>query len=164
MTAPAGWTLINHQVNSKTVTMDVLWKIASASEPASYDFSWAKSEEAYAWVMRFTGHNSAAPIHTDANDKGSSASPPSPSVTTTVDNALILRIGGFDDDDITTGVPGLTGHTVITMGDSGDGNLTASGGAGYVLQPAAGSSGSSSFALTASENYITVTIAIAPAP
>jgi hypothetical protein len=85
-------------------------------------------------------------------------------VTTTVADTLILRLGGFDDDDITADDPGLAGHTVINMSDSGNGPATASGGSGYVLQPAAGDSGTSSFALTASEEYVTVTIGIAPAP
>ncbi len=96
--------------------------------------------------------------------RGSSSAPSSPSVTTTVDDALILRLGGFDDDDINTGDPGLTGHTAINMGDSGNGPATASGGSGYVLQTTAGASGTSSFSLTGSEEYVTVTLAIAPAP
>jgi hypothetical protein len=77
---------------------------------------------------------------------------------------MVLRLGGFDDDDISIGNPGLTGHTAITMDQSSNGNGTASAGAGYVTQAAAGDSGTSDFLLSASEQYRTVTIAIAPAP
>ena len=164
MTAPAGWTLIDHGRTSKQVTMDVLWKIADASESGSYDFSWAKSQQAYGWIMRFTGHDPAAPIHDAQSDGGTSSSPVSPAVTTTIANTMIVRIGGFDDDDISPGDPGLSGHTAITMGASSSGSGTASGGAGYVLQSGTGDSGESSFSLTASEEYRAVTIAIAPAP
>ena len=164
ITAPAGWTLIDHDSTSKQVTMDVLWKIAGASEPGSYDFSWAKAQEAYGWIMRFTGHDPASPIHQSSNTGGSSNSPLSPAVTTTIADTMIVRIAGFDDDDISPGNPGLSGHTAITMGSSGTGVSTASGGAGYLLQTGTGSSGPSTFSLTGSEEYRAVTIAIAPAP
>ena len=59
--------------------------------------------------------------------------------------------------------PGLPGHTAINMDESGSNGGPCSGGAGYVLQTAAGDSGTSSFDLTASEQAVTVTIAIAPA-
>ncbi|MEN8803413.1 MAG: hypothetical protein ABF297_15695, partial [Thiogranum sp.] len=161
---PAGWNVINVADRGREVTFGVWWKLAGASESNSYTFSWSSSEQAYGWIMRFTGHDPASPIDANSNDIGSTASPSSPSVTTTVNNTLILRLGGFDDDDITVGAPGLSGHTAINMNDSGNGNFTASGGSGYVLQAAAGGSGTSSFTLTNTEGYVTVTIAIAPAP
>ncbi|MGB5536599.1 MAG: hypothetical protein WBN08_11950 [Thiogranum sp.] len=37
-------------------------------------------------------------------------------------------------------------------------------GAGFVPQPAAGVSGTASFSLTGSEQYVTVTLGVAPAP
>ena len=107
MTAPSGWTLIDHGRTSKQVTMDVSWKIADASEPGSYDFSWVKSQQAHGWIMRFTGHNPAAPIHNSQSGGGTSSSPVSPAVTTTIANTMIVRIGGFDDDDISAGDPRL---------------------------------------------------------
>ena len=45
-------------------------------------------------------------------------------MTTTVDDCIILRLGGFDDDDITLNNPGLSGHVTITMDTSG-GTVTA---------------------------------------
>ncbi|MDH4022269.1 MAG: hypothetical protein OEV14_04010 [Gammaproteobacteria bacterium] len=50
------------------------------------------------------------------------------------------------------------------MGAGGSGTTTASAGAGYVKQTAAGNYSTSAFALTAQEEYVTVTIGIAPAP
>ena len=85
-------------------------------------------------------------------------------MVTTVANTLILRLGGFDHNVITAGLPGLSGHTVINMNSSDDGNFSASGGSAYLLQSVAGDSGTSSFALTKSQEYVTVTIAITPAP
>jgi hypothetical protein len=164
ITAPAGWTLIDHGTESRAVTMDVLWKITGAAEPGSYDFSWVKAEQAYGWIMRFSGHDPSNPINTSAVAGGASSAPVSPAVDTTVANALVLRIGGFDDDSITIGDPGLAGHAAINMNESGTGANSASGGAGYATQAAAGNSGTSTFSLTSSERYRAVTVAIAPAP
>jgi len=162
--AAAGWTVINVTDQGGAVTFGVWWKLAGASESSTYTFTWSGSEQAYGWIMRFTGHDPASPVDANSNDAGSGSAASSPSVTTTVDNALILRLGGFDDDDITAGDPGVSGHTAINMGDSGNGNATTSGGSGYVLQPAAGASGTASFSLTGSEQYVTVTLGVAPAP
>ncbi|MFW2403867.1 MAG: DNRLRE domain-containing protein [Gammaproteobacteria bacterium] len=164
MSAPAGWTVIDLAEQSGQVTYGVWWKLAGASEPASYTWSWSDGEKVYGTVMRFTGHNPATPIDVTATAGGSSSAPSSPAVTTTVADAMILRLGGFDDDDITVDAPGLSGHTAITMDKSSQGNGTSSSGAGYVMQAVAGNSGTSAFALSASEEFRTVTIAIAPIP
>jgi hypothetical protein len=77
---------------------------------------------------------------------------------------LVLRMGGFDDDDITVGNPGLAGHTAINMDKSSTGNGTVSGGSGYYIQTVAGDSGYAEFQLTTSEEMRTVTLGIRPAP
>jgi hypothetical protein len=161
---PAGWNVVNVAERSGKVTFGVWWKIAGASESNSYTFNWSNNEQAYGWIMRFTGQDPASPINVDSMSTGKSASPPSPSVTTTVADTLILRLGGFDNKRITAGVPGLSGHTAINMNSSNGGASSASGGSGYVLQAATGDSGASSFTLTGGEEYVTVTIAIASAP
>ncbi|MCP4407748.1 MAG: DNRLRE domain-containing protein [Gammaproteobacteria bacterium] len=157
-----GWTLINQGMQGEEVTFAVFWKIAEASEPASYDVNWKEDQEAYVWMMRFTGHDPGNPINVSSIARGSSSSPSSPAVATTVPNTMILRIGGFDDDDITVDAPGLVDHTAITMDKSSSGGGTCSGGTGYLTKADVGDSGTSSFSLTRSEEYRTVTIAIAP--
>jgi len=160
-----GWTLIDQGVGDSAVTLGLWWKLADASESPSHQFTWGSNEEAYGWIMRFTGHHSTTPINdSQAQGGGKDSTPPSPSVTTTVANCLILRIGGFDDDDITVDDTGLSGHTDITMDESSTSNFSCSGGAGWVQQAAIGASGSVNFSLTKSEEYRTVTVAIAPAP
>ena len=166
MAPPGGedWTQIDLNDHTGDVTLGVWWKLADASESPSHQFTWSGGEEAYAWMMRFTGHDASTPINVSAVNGGSSNSPTSRSVTTTVANTMIVRIGGFDDDDVNVDSPGLSGHTPITMDESGTGWGTCSGGAGYIQQPAIGSSGTSTFSLTGWEQYRTVTIAIAPDP
>ncbi len=162
LSPPAGWTEVSVGVANNRVAVGVWWKLAGSSEPASHLFTWDDPELSYSWIMRFTGHDVADPIDAFASGNGNSDTPTSPSVTTTVADALILRIGGFNDDSITVGNTGLTGHQTIVMEESNDGAGTVSGGAGFVAQASVGDSGTSSFSLTSNERWWTVTIAIAP--
>ncbi|MEM8945429.1 MAG: hypothetical protein AAGD11_09610 [Planctomycetota bacterium] len=167
MTPPSGWTEIYlGENNNGRVTLGIWWKLASSSEPSDYTFDWSGNEEAYGWMMRFTGHNAASPIHDTGTTQGSSNTPSTVAVTTTEDNCMILRIGGFDDDDVSTGDAGMSGHTTITAEQSGSGSGTCSGAAAYAMLDAAGDSGTANFDLSGSgsEEFRTVTIAIEPSP
>ncbi len=164
--AGQGWNQIARNVQGTAVTLGVWWKLAGASEPSTHQWTWTALEQSYGWMMRFTGHSPTAPINISTVGGGSATSPSSPAVAPTVTETMILRIGGFDNRSITVDSPGLTTsgpHTAITMDlSNAAGGGTCSGGAGYRIQSAAGTSGASSFALTATQNYRTVTVAIAP--
>ena len=110
-----GWSEIDIDDFGNEITLGAWWKLADASESPSHQFTWSGDQQAYGWMMHFTGHDSSDPIHDYSTDGESSSTPDSPEVTTTVDNCLILRLGAFDDDDITVNDPGLSGHTAITM-------------------------------------------------
>jgi len=126
-----GWTQVSLNDYMNEVTLGTWWKLAGASEPGSHQFTWSGAEQAYAWIMRFTGHDPADPIDVFGTSGTNSSSPSSPAVTTSVDNALILRLGAFDGSDITVDAPGLNGHTAITMDSSSGG-----GGGGQVTYEA----------------------------
>jgi len=166
-TPPAGWTQVSVGTSANTkVSLGVWWKIATSSEPSQYNFTWSGGEEAYGWISRFTGHDPSSPILYDngtlTND--STSTPICQKLITPVDDMLVLRLGGFDDDDVTIGDPGLAGHTAINMDESGGGNGTVSGGSGYLIQATAGDTGFGYFALTNNEEMRTVTLGIRPAP
>jgi hypothetical protein len=170
--APTGWTTIHigpigPAAGFGAQTFAVYWKLAGSGEPSSYTYTWTGSKQAYAWVMRFTGHDSTAPIHASAYQNGLALvglAIPSPAVTTSVENAMILRLGGFDGRNIVVDSPGLLLHTPITMDYSANSTLGSSGGAGYLNQATPGSSGTSTFTLISlGEEFTTVTLAIAPA-
>jgi hypothetical protein len=165
MTSPGGqgWTEIYLGDEADSVSLGTWWKIAEASEAGTHQFTWSGNQEAYAWMMRFTGHDASDPIHQWVRDYGTSSSPDCDAVTTTLANCMILRIGGFDDDDINLDNTGLLSHTAITMDESSGGGGTCSGGAGYQQQATAGATDFTDFNLTGSEQFITFTVAIAPA-
>lgn len=126
LSPPSGqnWTLINVGNRTSGVTLGAWWKLAGASEAASHQFTWTGSQQAYGWMMRFSGHDLDNPINVSTAGGATSSTPTSPAVTTTVDNCLILRLGGFQNDNITEDDPGLSGHTAITM----DKSASSSGG------------------------------------
>jgi hypothetical protein len=64
---------------------------------------------------------------------------------------------------VTADNPGVTGHATITMDESDASTTSASGGAAYVIQPAAGATGTAAFALLDTEEFVTFTIGVAPA-
>ncbi len=113
-----GWTEINVGDYSSDVTLGAWWKLADASESPTHQFTWSGDQQAYGWMMRFTGHEPTGPINDWAADGESSSTPTSPAVTSTVDGCLILRLGAFDDGDITVDSLGLSGHAAITMDTS----------------------------------------------
>jgi len=123
--AGQGWIGIVDDYNGQ-VTLGAWYKSAGASEPSSHEFTWSSlnPQQAYGWMMRFTGHDPANPINTYSTFGQTSSSPTSPEVTTTVNNCLILRLGAFDNNDITEDDTGLTGHTTITMDTSSSGSST----------------------------------------
>jgi hypothetical protein len=130
-TVSSNWQLIDRGNYNNTVSLGAWWKIATASEPATYQFDWFYiSEDAYGWIMRFTGHDPVNPINASAViTQAASSNPTSPEVTSTVNGCLILRLGGFDYDDIVVDSPGLPNHIPITMDESHDtDNLVAYGG------------------------------------
>ena len=165
MSAPVGWNEISVLAgDGNRCALGIWWKLADTSEPSSFTFTWADMEKPYGWIMRFTGHDPSSPIHVTATDLGATSNPTAPAVTTTVDGCLILRLGGFDDDDITVGDAGMTGHSTINANESDASSSSTSGAAAYQMQTSAGDSGTANFTLTGSEQYRTVTISIAPAP
>jgi hypothetical protein len=161
-----GWTQIVVDDEADKVTLGVWWKLAGASEAGSHQFTWSGGQEAYGWIMRFTGHNPSSPIGDWDKHDSASVFPVCDSVTTTVANCMILRIGAFDDDDVVTDVTGLEafGHATITMDQSSGGNGTCSGGAGYQQQGTVGASSEPWFTLSGYEQYVTLSVVIAPAP
>lgn len=157
-----GWVKLFEEDSNKKVALAVWWKLADSTEPETHTFSWDPSEEAYGWIMRFRGHDAAQPINNLSVNKGTSSTPSAPSSSTDAANCLILRLGGFDSDDINVGDPGMSGARPINMDRSSSKVNCVSGGAAYAMQVLAGSFNAANFTLTSSEEYVAASIAIAP--
>jgi len=157
-TPSAGWNEIVQITDS--VSCGIFYKIAGVSEPNNYTFVADEADKSYSFIIRITGYDTLNPINISSSDTGTSAAPLCPSVTTTLDNCLVLRIFGADNNDITEDGGEPSGTTVITV--KANTSFGCSGGGAYESQIAAGITGAAAFALTASQEWIAVTIAIPP--
>jgi hypothetical protein len=168
--APSGWNQVYTcfappQYCPTAVTLKAWEKMAGASEPANYTFSWQTSEQAYGWIIRLSGPN-LYDLGYPFPDSGTSSSPPVsasnnyPPGPGNMLHYLNIPIGAFANDAITVGNPGLPGYTPITMNRSNTGPTSVSGGAGYVFMNTYAPCPASNFSLTASEAYSTITLCI----
>jgi hypothetical protein len=170
LAADAGWTPIHVQNDGSRVTLGTWWKLAEASDPASHRFTWGSGnllalgdrEDAYGAITAFKGHHPTTPIGASAVNTGSSVNPTAPAVDSTVAGSIVLRIGGFDGDDINLNNSGIANHSTITMDSSSSSGGACAGGAALQDLPDIGSTGTANFILTAESRYVAVTVVIIP--
>ena len=99
-----GAGLVNFGGSIDGQTMGIAWKIATGSEPSTYDVTISGGSKYFsASVMRITGAASSSPIgtynyNTTASGAASPATVTSPSITPSTDHNLILWIAGADSN------------------------------------------------------------------
>lgn len=160
--APAGWTLIESgNAPGSAATMYSWWKIAGASEPTSYIFSWGSPiEDSVGAILRYSGANATSPIDVSDQATGASTSATAPDVTTTVANTKVLRVYGSDE---CVGVSAVPLHDARYYDCScGNAGRQCMGRGADVDQTAAGSTGTAVLTISPGEQWIAFTIAIAP--
>jgi hypothetical protein len=86
ITAPAGWVLVRQDVNGTTQKQAVFYKVATASEPGSYTWTFAASRAAAGGILDYSGVNTSSPIDASGGQVNATASTSAtaPSITTTV--------------------------------------------------------------------------------
>lgn len=90
ITPPSGWTLIDSQL-LVSPDMYAYYKVAGASEPASYTWSTTGTTLVMSGgIHRIIGQHATTPINVSAKAAASAISPVAPTVTTTATNCLVL--------------------------------------------------------------------------
>lgn len=164
---PGGWTLINHSNGSGTgseVGLAVFRRIAS-SEPADYLFTATPNAIGNGMtgkMLRITGHDPTTPVNIAGETDNSLVAP---SVTTTVNDCLVLCCVAAVDDAVNTFTPPGTLTEQWDFGTVGGPGTFGNSMAGATkTQAAAGATGTQTFTATGGPAANTVqTIAIAPA-
>lgn len=143
ITAPAGWTLVRRVDNASATasSLAVYYRVAGASEPANYTWTFSTSTGSAGGIQTFSNVDTAAPINVDAGQNTANGlTHTTPSVTTTVANAMLVTSHDFSSSATWTPPAGMneafdTASVTVpnTAGISIEGN--------YVLQPAAGATG-----------------------
>lgn len=160
VTAPGGWTEIS-DVNSGggggSQTLAIYTRIAGGSEPSSYTFTTSNSVVTYAFMMRYDGASGVVLEGVEAI--GSSINATAPTLNTTLDDTLIVRLaavrGGMTADPVTV----ITGHRNITQGEAG----VSDGAGAYFNQETAGTAPTAAFT-NSSSRWVTQTLGIEPEP
>lgn len=70
ITAPAGWTLVHaaYDQGSPGVRTGVYWRLAGASEPSSYTWTFASANEPCGSILTYSGVHTTSPVHAQAAD------------------------------------------------------------------------------------------------
>lgn len=153
------WNLLGTDVHNANITLGVWYRIATDNESSNYTLDFGQKVGIYAWLMHFSGNDHASPIENFRITTGRSKSPSTPGSETTVENAMVLRIGAFDDNSVKEDDTGMSDTRVVTM----DSVPSASGGAAFSTHTDVGSVKGSQFELTTREDYVTATLVIKPA-
>ncbi len=166
VTAPSGWILVRQRITNdgsanEDVALAVFYRVASNPEPADYTFSWTNNEQATGAILRYSGIDYSDPIDVHARNRGNSAQPRPRRVTTTVDDTMVVRFFGSDDDEAP-----FTTHADYTERvelESNTGNGTTTLGIADSVQVLAGNSLRRPFTISTNERWAGITVAINPA-
>lgn len=112
ITAPAGWTLVNRQDNAggSANSLAVYSKVATATEPASYTWSFSANTGNEGGILAFSGVDNTTPINVSGGSitAATTTTFTAPSVTTTVTNTMIVTAHEYSSSGRWTAPPGMT--------------------------------------------------------
>ena len=137
------------------------YKIAGDSEPDNYTFT-TDYECMVAGILLIRDFYPSVPIQLPVGiSTGDDAAPTSPSISTILDNSLIIRYFGCDAERVDEGLGYPASHTGLYITGTGGVQGTSSGVAWTTKTPE-GSTGPASFTLTKGDEWAAVTIAVTP--
>lgn len=161
VTPPSGWdSIVKVEDGSGTASFcEVFKKVAGASEPATYTFSFSPNDRCGIGIARIDGHNAVTPINVFGSQSNAlSTTCTAPSVTTTEDECLMLFIGHVYQET-TFSTP--TGYTEQWDFITGTTTGAISQALAYDTQTTAGASGTVT-STTNNRQSAGILIAIAP--
>lgn len=157
VTPPAGWTLIRRTDNGNNCGIATYYKVAGASEPASYSFSLLDGSKWSIGISRITSAASS-PIDVSAGLIGSGASAAAPSVTTLGSNRLVISF--YTNRRSSTYTPDATTTERYDQPNAGDGrpsNMMAT-----FVQVSSGATGNKNAIASDADSWATQQIAVTP--
>lgn len=163
ITAPVGWVELYEVANGNHTDLATFWKVADASDVSAtdFDFGLASDKEVAGAVLRYSGVDTSSPIDISSavSGGGKTNSPISPDVTTTVDDALVVRI--FSQKDNKKDVTPPSG-TVERVDLNNNDKITI--GVADATQAVAGATGTAAFTGNDNKEWVGATVALAPLP
>ena len=161
VTAPAGWTWIRTDAAGTSTTQAIYDRVVTASEPASYTWSFSKSVPAAGGISDYQGVNNAAPVNVSAGagQNSNTTSIVAPSVTTTVAGAEVVGFFSVGGANSITPPTGMTerGEASSTAGSS---RVTWEG--SDFTQATPGATGTRTATATAAHENVGALVALTP--
>ncbi|MCA1628325.1 MAG: fibronectin type III domain-containing protein, partial [Acidobacteria bacterium] len=110
ITPPGGWTLIRNENWAGTDAVITYYKLAGASEPANYTWTFSTSEQLQGGIAAYYNVDQSAPVNVSAGRQAIylETNIPAPSVTPTVSNTLLLCFFGSYSPGSFTPPSGMT--------------------------------------------------------
>lgn len=144
ITPPAGWTLVNTIDNGTAIRMAIYYKVAAASEPQNYTWTFSSSHGASGGIQAYRDVDTAAPIDDEAGVAGTTGvggTIATPSITTTIPNTQLVASFAVARGTNFTAPPGMTErYDINSVGDPVPDRTTSEG--ADALQAADGATGS----------------------
>ncbi len=160
----AGWTRINGTNDGGTLGVDAYWKLATAAEPASYTWAMTLNARISGTISVFRGVNTATPVLASGTQVNAVASTTytAPSISTgVVTNAMLIAI--YARTNAAGAISAATGMTQINSLSSGGGAVGLVAGSSYLIQAAAGATGTKLSTGNTSNTSLGMLVALLPA-
>ena len=135
---PAGWTNLRNTNNGTGVRLATFYRIAGASEPATYTFTFSNSQRAVGGISLFYGVRSSGVLDVNgATTTGNSATATANSITTTAANSVALAFYAIGRESAYSQPTGWTELYDMQQASMTPANRSTVG-ADYKLMPTAG--------------------------
>jgi hypothetical protein len=109
-TAPAGWTLVRQDTVVDALRQNLYVKVAGGAEPSAYTWTLSGTRRVAGGVTTYSGVDTSDPV--DTHGATAQASPTTaviaPSVTTTVEDTLLVHFAAVNAEGTISAPPGMT--------------------------------------------------------
>jgi RHS repeat-associated protein len=161
ITAPVGWALVRSDNDSTAFRQSIYVRTAGASEPGSYIWSFSGPvTSAVGGMVGYSGLDPLSPIDAHGGQVAGGTSVTAPSITTTVDDTILVGFFGDENDSTYTPPAGMTERfDVLAGGSSSQSSVSAAD----AVQAAAGATGTKVATSSKNATYVGQLVALRPA-
>lgn len=165
ITAPSGWVQITSTSDSSFSQVTSFYKVATATEPSSYTFSWTTATRAALGLSSYDGVDTADVINVaGASNTGSGTAVTATGATTTVKGTWVVAAFASNDNTQNSYTPpsGMTERVDVASTTDGTGNNAVTLSLADVAQASSGATGDKTATVSASSDWSAHLFALTP--
>ena len=107
---PPGWTLVRRTNRGSDLGQAIFYRVAGATEPASYNWTFSQAVKVAGGILRYTGVSTTAPIVVSSGNTGDSSTLTAPGVGAIERSALVAFFGLKKQGTSLSTPAGMTGR------------------------------------------------------